>query len=44
MKVQIFSDLQIEFVPYEFQQTDADIVILAGDIHHGQRGFNWARI
>ncbi len=42
MKLQILSDLHIEFAPYEFQQTDADIVILAGDIHLGQSGFKWA--
>ena len=42
MKLQILSDLHIECAPYEFQKTDADIVILAGDIHLGQSGFKWA--
>jgi Icc-related predicted phosphoesterase len=42
MKLQILSDLHIEFAPYKFQQTDADIVILAGDIHLGDKGFKWA--
>jgi predicted phosphodiesterase len=42
MKLQILSDLHIECAPYKFQQTDADIVILAGDIHLGQSGFKWA--
>ena len=42
MKLQILSDLHIEFAPYEFKRTDADIVILAGDIHLGQSGFKWA--
>lgn len=42
MKLQILSDLHIEFAPYEYQRTDADIVMLAGDIHLGQAGFKWA--
>ena len=42
MKLQILSDLHIELAPYEFQRTDADVVILAGDIHLGQSGFKWA--
>lgn len=42
MKLQILSDLHIEFAPYKFQRTDADVVILAGDIHLGQSGFKWA--
>ena len=29
MKLQILSDLHIEFAPYKFQRTDADIVIRA---------------
>ena len=41
MKLQILSDLHIEFAPYKFQRTDADILILAGDIHLGQGGFKW---
>lgn len=43
MKLQILSDLHIEFAPYEIVDTDADVVILAGDIHLGDRGFKWAR-
>jgi Icc-related predicted phosphoesterase len=42
MKLQILSDLHIEFAPHDFHRTDADIVILAGDIHLGQGGFKWA--
>jgi Icc-related predicted phosphoesterase len=42
MKLQILSDLHIELAPCEFQRTDADVVILAGDIHLGQSGFKWA--
>ncbi len=43
MKLQILSDLHIEFAPYEMVETEADVVILAGDIHLGDRGFNWAK-
>ena len=43
MKLQILSDLHIEFAPYEIVETDADVVILAGDIHLGDRGFKWAK-
>lgn len=43
MKLQILSDLHIEFAPYEIVDTDADVVILAGDIHLGDKGFTWAR-
>jgi predicted phosphodiesterase len=42
MKLQILSDLHIEFAPYEIVDTDADVVILAGDIHLGDKGFKWA--
>lgn len=42
MKLQILSDLHIELAPYQYQRTDADVVILAGDIHLGQDGFKWA--
>ena len=43
MELQILSDLHIEFAPYEMIDTDADVVVLAGDIHLGERGFKWAR-
>ena len=43
MKLQILSDLHIEFAPYEMVETEADVVILAGDIHLGDRGFKWAK-
>ena len=42
MKLQILSDLHIEFAPYEIVDTDADVVMLAGDIHLGDKGFKWA--
>jgi predicted phosphodiesterase len=42
MKLQILSDLHIEFAPYEMVDTDGDVIILAGDIHLGDKGFKWA--
>lgn len=41
MKLQILSNLHIEFEPFRLPSTDADIVILAGDIHTGKRGISW---
>lgn len=43
MKLHILSDLHIEFGQLELSETDADVVILAGDIHVGEKGFDWAR-
>jgi len=43
MKLQILSDLHIEFAQYKLADTDADIIVLAGDIHLGERGFQWAK-
>ena len=42
MKIQLLSDLHIEFGDYRYQSTDADVVILAGDIHVGVSGVVWA--
>ena len=41
MKLQILSDLHIEFEPFDIPQVDTDVVILAGDIHTGKRGIDW---
>ena len=43
MKLQILSDLHLEFVHCKIEKTNADVIILAGDIHIGKRGLNWAR-
>jgi predicted phosphodiesterase len=43
MKLHILSDLHLEFAPFTPPQTDADVVILAGDIDQGTRGIAWAR-
>ena len=43
MKLHILSDVHVEFGPYDAPETDADVVVLAGDIHVGRNGFDWAR-
>jgi len=43
MKLHILSDVHVEFEPYDAPETNADIVVLAGDIHVGRNGFDWAR-
>lgn len=43
MRLQIMSDLHLEFAPFEPPQTDADVIVLAGDIHVGAEGVKWAR-
>ena len=42
MKIQIYSDLHLGFAPFEPVITDADVVILAGDIDIKSRGVVWA--
>lgn len=42
MKVQILSDLHLEFASFEVQRTDADVLILAGDTDLGNQGVEWA--
>lgn len=42
MKIQILSDLHIEFQEFEYVETDSDVVILAGDIHTKDKGVLWA--
>ncbi len=41
MKLHILNDLHIEFEDFEPPATDADMVILAGDIGVGRRGLHW---
>ena len=43
MKIRILSDLHLEFQDWIPPESDADIVVLAGDIHVGIRGIEWAR-
>ena len=43
MKLHILSDLHIEFAPFQIPETDADVIILAGDIGVGVEGLLWAK-
>lgn len=42
MKLHILNDLHIEFEDFEPPATDADVVVLAGDIGVGMDGLRWA--
>ncbi|ERV37565.1 hypothetical protein Q069_00064 [Pseudomonas aeruginosa BL15] len=42
MKISVLSDLHLEFKPFEPVVSDADLVVLAGDIHTRERGVKWA--
>lgn len=42
MKLHLLSDLHLEFQPFQIPATDADVVILAGDISVRNRGLTWA--
>ncbi len=41
MKLLVLSDLHLEFGPFQSPETDADVVILAGDISVGLDGLAW---
>lgn len=43
MKVHLLSDLHTEFAPFEPPETDADVLVLAGDVGTGMRGLELAR-
>jgi predicted phosphohydrolase len=43
MRLHILADLHLEFGPATIAATDADVVVLAGDIHLGREGRKWAR-
>lgn len=43
MKLHILSDVHNEFSVFEAPETDADVVILAGDIDVGTRAMSWAK-
>jgi len=43
MRIQILSDLHLECASFKPPQTDADIVVLAGDVGVGIEGVLWAR-
>jgi len=41
MNIQVLSDLHLEFGKADLDFTGVDLVILAGDIHTGEKGFEW---
>ena len=41
MKVHVLADLHLEFSPMTIPDTDADVVVLAGDVDIGVRGIEW---
>jgi predicted MPP superfamily phosphohydrolase len=41
MRVQILSDLHLEFAPFQSNNVDADVIVLAGDVHTGKNGIKW---
>ena len=43
MRLHILADLHLEFGPATIPVSDADVVVLAGDIHLGREGRRWAR-
>lgn len=43
MRLRILSDLHVEVAGFEPPRADADLVVLAGDIHNGERAPLWAR-
>jgi 3',5'-cyclic AMP phosphodiesterase CpdA len=43
MRLQVFSDLHLEFGRFEPTIKNPDVVVLAGDIHQGTAGVKWAR-
>ena len=43
MRIQFLSDIHLEVAPYAPPATGADFVVLAGDIHNGAAGIEWAR-
>lgn len=42
MRIQLLSDLHIEFQSYTVAKTSADVIVLAGDIGVGHEGLEWA--
>ena len=42
MKIQFLSDVHLEFGNFKLPKTEADVIVLAGDIHPGVYGVEWA--
>ena len=43
VKIRVLSDLHLEIHDWNPPDAEADIIVLAGDIHSGTRGIEWAR-
>ncbi len=43
MKIRVLSDLHLEFQEWSPPGSEADVIVLAGDIHVGSSGVEWAR-
>jgi len=43
MRLRLLSDLHLEFGPLRLPEIEADVVLLAGDVHVGTRGISWCR-
>ncbi|HEX7652682.1 MAG TPA: metallophosphoesterase [Verrucomicrobiae bacterium] len=43
MRLHIISDLHLEFAPFEMAEVDADVVVVAGDVHPGYLGLTWLK-
>jgi predicted phosphodiesterase len=41
MRIRVFSDIHLEFADWEPPATDADVVIVAGDLHPKPEGIAW---
>lgn len=41
MRLHVLSDLHLEFAPFQPPATEADVIVLAGDIHTGANGLRW---
>jgi predicted phosphodiesterase len=43
LRVRVYSDVHLEHEPFSPPDSDADVVVLAGDIGNGTAGIEWAR-
>jgi predicted phosphodiesterase len=43
LRIRILSDLHLETAPFTPAETEADLVVLAGDIDNGAAGIEWAK-
>lgn len=43
MKLHILSDLHLENEGFTIPETNADVIVLAGDIHEGTRAIPWIK-